>query len=169
MAMILSIGMFVSGITPHLHTLSCSRLCRRAATDSPAHQSNGPGETVTWDWPPLTKETVIDRRRRRSLGTVTERRAGSRGNDASRQRCTPFNFTSYSNFYLVLKVSAASRETIRQQGAIRALDCGGVFEWTNHEMFSGNDVVLFKDLIRASEISGIMRNIWEMQPTQSVF
>lgn len=38
-----------------------------SALHSPACQSSGPSETSTWDWPTLTKEELIDRRRQRGV------------------------------------------------------------------------------------------------------
>lgn len=87
MLMILALGTFVSGLTSHTHFHSSIHVtvppapCESpppSALCSPACQSNSPGETATWDRSTPTKETLIDRCRQRSAGTVTEGWAGRR-------------------------------------------------------------------------------------------
>lgn len=45
-------------------------------------QSNGPNEAATWDWPTLTKATLIDGHQQRSAGTVTDGRLRWMADDA---------------------------------------------------------------------------------------
>lgn len=78
MLMIFALGAFVSGLATHTFALFGSAvpvavpLTPHLQLSTPAACQSSSPQTETWDWPTVTKESLIDRRRQRSARTVTE-------------------------------------------------------------------------------------------------
>lgn len=185
--MTLALGAFVWGLASHPYTRTHTHTHRLPITSPhhhlplnplhlwlsaprlPARQSSSYGVTATRDWPTPTKEMLIDKRRQRTVCSVSERWAGrwwmmlvSQSvpgllccQHGSLQRRCQFIFTSDSNFYLLLKVffpPQSREETIRsaawdhctrlRRGSTFCMD---VF-FTNQEISSWS-IIIFKDII----------------------
>lgn len=78
MLMIFALGAFVSGLATHTFAHFGSAvpvtvpLTPHLQLSTPAACQSSAPQTETWDWPTLTEENLIDRRRQRSARTVTE-------------------------------------------------------------------------------------------------
>lgn len=173
--MTLALGAFVWGLASHPYTRThthCLPITSPhhhlplnplhlwfSAPRLPACQSSSYGVTATWDWPTPTKEMLIDKRRQRTVCSVSERWAGrwwmmlvSQSvpgllccQHGSLQRRCQFIFTSDSNFYLLLKVffpPSKQRGNYPRRGSTFCMD---VF-FTNQEISSWS-IIIFKAII----------------------